>query len=135
MKFRGEFYFLSNMCPAPITVNFNGEILKFTCSESLYQALKCPSRIHEFVALDGYQAKRLGKTVKIRDDWNEVRIPIMRKILSVKFTQHPELLARLKNIKTPIEEENHWGDVFWGTCNGHGENMLGKLLMEIRDTF
>lgn len=30
-------------------------------------------------------------------------------------------------------EGNNWGDTFWGVCNGRGENMLGKLLMEIRD--
>ena len=31
-----------------------------------------------------------------------------------------------------IEETNNWGDEFWGVCHGFGENMLGKILMEIR---
>ena len=31
-----------------------------------------------------------------------------------------------------LEETNHWNDTFWGVCNGIGENMLGKILMEIR---
>lgn len=29
-------------------------------------------------------------------------------------------------------EGNHWGDTFWGVCNGVGQNNLGKLLMAIR---
>jgi predicted NAD-dependent protein-ADP-ribosyltransferase YbiA (DUF1768 family) len=30
-------------------------------------------------------------------------------------------------------EFNTWGDTFYGVCNGVGKNILGKLLMEIRD--
>lgn len=133
MKFRKEFYFLSNMCPAPVTIKFNGETLRFSCAESLYQAMKCPSRIHEFVPLDGYAAKRLGKTVTLRQDWNAVRIPLMRDILAAKFGQNPALRERLKHLSGVIVEDNTWGDTFWGVCNGQGNNMLGKLLMELRD--
>ena len=32
-----------------------------------------------------------------------------------------------------IVEGNTWGDVFWGVCNGIGENHLGNILMDVRD--
>ena len=32
-----------------------------------------------------------------------------------------------------LREENNWNDKIWGTCNGIGENNLGKILMELRD--
>ena len=55
-------------------------------------------------------------------------------LVILKFTQNPELLKRLKQIKGPISEENTWGDTFWGICEGKGENNLGKILMEVRDS-
>lgn len=35
-------------------------------------------------------------------------------------------------MNTMIYEGNDWHDVYWGVCNGVGENMLGKMLMKIR---
>ena len=31
-----------------------------------------------------------------------------------------------------LVEENTWGDSFWGTVNGRGENQLGQILMDVR---
>jgi predicted NAD-dependent protein-ADP-ribosyltransferase YbiA (DUF1768 family) len=31
-----------------------------------------------------------------------------------------------------IEECNSWNDIFFGVCNGIGENYLGKIIMKIR---
>lgn len=31
-----------------------------------------------------------------------------------------------------LVEGNNWGDYFWGSVNGHGENHLGRILMDIR---
>lgn len=32
-----------------------------------------------------------------------------------------------------LEEGNKWGDTFWGTVEGKGQNVLGNLLMEVRE--
>jgi predicted NAD-dependent protein-ADP-ribosyltransferase YbiA (DUF1768 family) len=123
-SFRNEFKFLSNMYPC--------KVQEFSCAESYFQAMKCPDRANEFIGLNGYESKTLGKRVKLRADWDDERISIMRSILFIKF--QGELLNRLKAIEGDIIERNTWNDTFWGVCNGKGENHLGKLLMEVRDT-
>jgi ribA/ribD-fused uncharacterized protein len=70
------------------------------------------------------------------DEWNTVKISIMRSLLEQKFDakMNPELRAQLLATGTKhLEEMNWWGDTFWGTNKeGKGENMLGRLLMEVR---
>ncbi len=131
--FRDELYFLSNMYPCPINFTVNGVEYTFSCSEAIYQGMKCPERIGEFIGINGYAAKDLGKKVKIRDDWRYVKIAIMEQIVKAKFTQNPELLAKLKQITGVIEENNTWGDTYWGICDGAGKNHLGLILTRIRD--
>lgn len=58
---------------------------------------------------------------------------IMYNGLRAKFMQHEHLQERLLATGTEeIAEGNNWGDTFWGTVDGVGENHLGKLLMLIR---
>lgn len=123
-SFRDELYFLSNMFPC--------KVKEFSCVESYFQAMKCPERANEFIDLNGYQAKSLGRKVKLVDNWNDKRISVMKSILFIKF--QGELLERLKAIEGEIIERNTWNDTFWGVCKDKGENHLGKLLMEIRDS-
>ena len=77
--------------------------------------------------------KLLGLKYEIREDWDEVKDKAMQLALYYKFSQHPELLDKLKSISGHIEERNCWGDKYWGTCKGMGLNRLGKILMSIRD--
>lgn len=114
------------------------EGLWYRNAESAYQAAKCINKIDrvKFQRLTGAQAKALGKTVKLRDDWDEVKVKIMYDILSAKF-EATEIL-RIWLVETGDEEiieENSWGDTFWGVCNGKGKNQLGKLLMGIREEY
>ena len=134
MKFRDEYYFLSNMYPCEIKITFppNKEVYTFKCVESAFQACKCIERIHEFEKLDGFQAKKLGRTVQLRSDWEQVKLLIMKNLVRIKFQQHPILYQKLNNISGSIVEENTWGDRYWGVCNGIGENHLGKILMDLR---
>lgn len=105
-------------------------------AESAFQASKCanPKDRARFQPLLGAEAKALGKKVVMREDWNEVRLSIMWDVLQAKFTQHPDLAAKL--IATGDEEiieGNTWNDKFWGVCNGKGMNHLGIMLMAIRE--
>ena len=80
-------------------------------------------------------AKKYGKKVKLRSDWDNVRIDIMRDLLKIKFNDdHFGYRQKLVNTgDSYIEEGNKHHDTFWGVCNGIGENHLGKLIMEIRE--
>ena len=103
-------------------------------SESAYQAQKCPSRISEFINLPPNKAKRLGRKVDLRSDWDEVKDNVMYEICKCKFTQHPILKFML--IKTgdqELIEGNYWNDTHWGVCKEVGQNKLGKILMRIRE--
>lgn len=82
------------------------------------------------------QAKRLGRKVKLRDDWEEVKLDIMTEVVSQKFLQHPHLIEMLLQTgDEELVEGNKWGDRFWGVCKGKSENHLGKILMKIRDAY
>lgn len=78
-------------------------------------------------------AKRCGRQVKLREDWEEIKVAIMRNIVMHKFIQHPDLKKKLLDTgDIPLIEGNNWGDDYWGTVNGRGENMLGIILMDTR---
>lgn len=133
MRFRNEYYFLSNMYPAPVVLRLNGQVLQFSCSESAFQACKCPTRAEEFTRLSGYDAKALGKEVRLRPDWDRVKLQAMGVIVRAKFQQNPNLAAKLRATgNLELAEDNTWGDTYWGRCNGHGENWLGRTLMAVR---
>ena len=127
MKMRGEYFFLSNMYPCEIT--YLGHT--YRSSEAAFQAQKDISRASEFENLDGKEAKRLGRKVNMRPDWENVKVDIMEEILRAKFSD-PDLKAQLLAVNEPIIEENTWNDTFWGVCDGKGKNMLGRLLEKIK---
>ena len=130
-QFRGEFHWLSNFYSCP--VHFEG--LTFSNTEAAFQAAKCldMKERERFLGLSGGQAKRLGKRVELRPDWEDVKIDIMRQVLKSKFSQNPELKTKLiATGDAELVEGNNWRDFYWGVCNGKGQNHLGKLLMEVR---
>lgn len=68
-----------------------------------------------------------------RGDWDAVKVHVMRDILRAKAQQHE--YVRRKLLATGDRElvEDSWRDDFWGWGpDGNGQNMLGKLWMEIR---
>lgn len=131
--FRNNYFFLSNMYECKIRMDIDGKSYTFNCVEAAFQAHKEPAKAHLFEGINGYEAKKLGRKVNLPADWNTKRIDIMRRCLNLKFAQNPLLYSKLMHTTEDIVEENTWNDTFWGVCNGKGKNMLGKLLMEIRD--
>lgn len=132
-SFRGDNYFLSNMYPSEVT--YNG--ITYKNSEAAFQAQKDPKRSREFSNLDGKTAKKKGGRrgdITPVEDWDNVKQKIMYDIVKAKFEQNPELLSKLKDTGSAIlEEGNDWNDKEWGTVNGEGKNLLGKILMQVRE--
>jgi ribA/ribD-fused uncharacterized protein len=129
-SFKGEFAFLSNFWPCK--VEFEGMI--YPGVEQAFQSAKTldPAERRPFVDLGPGAAKRLGRKLALRPDWQEVKVGIMRQCLQSKFAD-PELRAQLLSTgERQLIEGNRWGDRFWGVCGGTGRNMLGTLLMELR---
>ena len=130
MLFRGSYDFLSNFYQSP--VEYNG--LTYRCAEAAFQAQKQPERAKDFQYLSGRDAKRLGRTVKLRSDWKQIKDNVMEEVLLSKFS-NPDLMKRLRSVTGEIVEDNSWGDTYWGRYFGNGKNTLGTILMKIRDNF
>ena len=131
MEFRGELFFLSNLFGTKIQIN---ELI-FENAESAFQSFKDLKRQREFEKIDGVTAKKLGKKVNLRNDWTEIKKEIMELVLREKFSNEVLKQKLIATGNTELIETNHWGDYFWGVCNGRGKNELGKLLMKLRKEF
>lgn len=131
-SFRDEYAFLSNFFEAPVV--FNG--LRYQSNEAAFQSAKTrnlETRMR-FAKMNPSQAKAQGRALMLRSDWEQVKLQIMHQICYSKFTLNPELGEKLLATGNEhLEEGNAWGDTFWGTVNGHGQNWLGKILMRVRE--
>lgn len=133
-SFRGDYDFLSNFYEAGI--DYKG--IHYLNNEAAFQAQKCMTEEEkwEFSYLSAGKSKRRGRQVTLRPDWEQVKVGIMEEIVRAKFTQHPELAARLLATgERKLVEGNTWHDTCWGvdTETGKGENHLGKILMKVRE--
>jgi ribA/ribD-fused uncharacterized protein len=134
-SFTGGYRFLSNFYPATIQLEET-----YSTAEHAYQACKTLDReLRKKVASlrTPGQAKRFGKTIPLRSDWERIKVGVMKSILILKF-DNPKLGKMLLSTGDSILiEGNNWGDTFWGCVwNGQawkGKNYLGKILMEIRN--
>lgn len=131
-EFRGKYFFLSNFYDAK--VEYNG--LSFLNNEAAFQAQKVLDNKTKarFCHLPPNNAKSLGRHVTLRNDWESVKDNIMYEIVLNKFSQNIDLQEKLLATGDAIlVEGNTWNDTYWGVCNGVGKNMLGRILMGVRN--
>lgn len=129
-EFKGKYFFLSNFYNAPVMYQ---DIL-YMNNEAAFQASKTLGDRRQFSTLNPSEAKRLGRSICLRPDWEDVKNQIMYDVCKAKFTQNNDLKEMLLATgKGHLEEGNNWGDKIWGTVDGVGENRLGKILMRIRE--
>jgi ribA/ribD-fused uncharacterized protein len=130
--FQGEYRWLSNFWPVLV---FWEDIL-YPSVEHAYQAAKSPlmteRRMIAGLPTAG-KAKREGRYLTIRIDWEAVKVDIMLELLRIKFRSSDLKAKLIATGKEELVEVNSWGDTFWGVCNGEGQNQLGKLLMKVRE--
>lgn len=135
-SFTGRNVFLSNFYIFPIS--WKGIVL--ASAEHAYQSEKPTDEIEReliYHASSPAQAKKFGGPrfcKSKRADWEDVKHDIMLAVLDAKFSV-PSMAELLKATgQEELIEGNWWGDTHWGVCNGVGENWLGKLLMQVRET-
>jgi N-glycosidase YbiA len=108
-------------------------------SEHYFQAQKFAGTEHEeeLRLVDSPMVvARMGRSRQkpLRKDWETVKDDVMREALRAKFTQNEELKKILLETGDAILVEHTANDNYWGDGgNGSGRNMLGILLMELRD--
>jgi len=109
----------------------------WNCVEAPYQAMKTFDKAEQDViwqASGSNEARLLGQKVTLRPDWDTARDVVMKECLVAKFLQHKDIRDQL--LATGDEEliEDSPIDYYWGCGkDGSGKNMLGKLLMEVRE--
>jgi len=119
--------------------------LRIRSSEHLYQMMRFTSEpeIQELVrqAHTPMLSKRVSRewTKFTRPDWDDIHVDVMRWVLRVKLSQHAQRFGDLlqsTGSRDIVEWSKH--DSFWGAGpvaddTVHGQNVLGRLLMELRD--
>jgi ribA/ribD-fused uncharacterized protein len=130
LEFKGDYEFLSNFYPSKVYY----EGAQYPTVEHAYQAAKTNdlSQREKILKASGPGgAKKIGQSVAMRKDWEDVKIKIMKDLVRQKF-ENRRLRINLLGIDGIIQEGNFWGDTFWGICKGKGRNELGIILMSIR---
>lgn len=128
--FDGKNSFLSNFEHSPIELRG----FKFANGEAAFQGFKDMSRTAEFENLTPSEAKRLGRQVSLRPDWEQVKYGVMYEVVYSKFSQNDDLKDKLLATGNRLlVEGNWWNDKIWGVSRNKGENHLGIILMRVRD--
>lgn len=128
----GEF---SNFSDYPIEING----FLWPTVEHFFQAYKFAGTAHEQeirLLKTPMEAKIAGcdRNKPLRSDWEKIKNEIMYKAVYEKFSQHPEIknILLLTGNSTLIENTPY--DSYWGSGkNEKGRNMLGQILMMVRD--
>lgn len=134
-----DHYYLSNF--SAFTLVWKG--IRFDTSEAAYHWEKfegvspaaneiANSIVASFSAHEALKIATENRHLR-RTDWDEVKVEIMRQILREKARQHEYVRRKLDATDNRELVENSWRDDFWGWGpNRDGQNILGKLWMEIR---
>lgn len=130
-RFRDDYRFLSNFWLVSITLDG----VTYPSVEHAYQASKTldKSQREKMLSMTPGQAKRYGRKVSIRSNWEDIKIEVMQRLVEQKFSKDPLKSMLLRTGNEELKENNYWGDTFWGVCNEVGENHLGKILMKVRE--
>lgn len=137
-----QYRFLSNFHIAPVM--YAGGLYKST--EHAYQAAKSfdglvtdPNEVNKMTCSE---VRKWGQTLEIRKDWDNVKYDIMLAVVFDKFWRN-DGTEGFQNLRQQLldtwdkylEETNSWRDEYWGvnSWTGKGENMLGKILMKVRE--
>lgn len=134
-RFSGQYGWLSNFSTCRVVMP---DGIEYPSVEHAYQAYKSkdPEQKKKIAKLrTAALAKREGRRLKVRDDWESIKLKVMFTALNRKFSaDNPQFVENLLGTgNAELVEGNTWGDTYWGVCRGQGENNLGKLLMKIRD--
>lgn len=128
---KGPYRSLSNFFESPMVIDGK----TYTTVEHFFQASKATrEEDHERVRLAAspFDAKKLGRQVALRKDWEQIKCEVMKRALVAKFTQHEDLAWLLTGSgETPLREDSE-RDFVWGWAKGKGRNLLGQLLEEVR---
>lgn len=140
----GEYWgIFCNFAHTPILVNG----VEFKTSEQLFQVLKFSNAEYAREVYNAPQPKMTAKKLEIlyrRTDWGKIFIDVMKFCLMMKYEQNKDFRDKLNESKGkyiiedqstfPKKSADAWGVKIDSSGEKYvGPNLLGKLLMELRD--
>lgn len=149
--FRFDYRFLSNFHMKPVVL----EGVYYPSNENAFQAFKTLNlnEREKFTKISPMEAKKLGKKVSLRPNWDDISYSTMLKLNRQKFADGVEREGLLSTGDAWLQEGNYWHDNRWGHCYGQefkdnpkdfdnqhcekcdgkvGLNFLGNILMQVR---
>lgn len=138
--FNGQTVF-SNFSICIPTMEYRGK--HYTNSEAAFQAAKFldsdPDKAEQIrLARSPAEAKRIARDRSTAarfnaKEWDAKRVEVMLDVLRCKFQDPARRKLLLDTGDSKLIEESPY-DAFWGVGpRGNGNNMLGKLLMQLRE--
>lgn len=133
-EFQNEYRWLSNF--SPVKIKLNG--LEFPSVEHAYMSAKSDeAEWKKFCSNPNNKAgdvKRQSKYITLKEDWDDIKLEVMKECINQKFSQEPYRTKLLETGTQYIQEGNRWNDKFWGVClkTNKGKNHLGRLIMDVR---
>ena len=145
-KTTAEWGIFSNFAKTPMVVNG----VEFVCVEQLFHYIRLNSEVEraEYLKVPPglalkMKAKAFEKRGVERSGWRDISVDVMRFCLNHKYEQSPAFRIELERSKGKniVEDESNrynnpdsWGAVLNTTTNEYyGKNIMGRLLMELRD--
>ena len=138
--FDGEHAFLSNFYNASCIF----EEKLYPTVEHAFQAAKSLDQVERdwiAAAETPGKAKRMGRSITLRSDWEKIKFDVMKECLRSKFADPVLKQKLLATGDEELVEGNYWHDNTWGNCSCEkckdivGRNMLGNILMKLRTEF
>lgn len=134
-EFQGEYRWLSNFAPVKIVL----DDMEFPSVEHAYMSAKCERISWKVFCMETIrpgEVKKKSRGIELVKNWEEIKLEVMALCLLQKFAQEPYRSLLIATGNKIIQEGNYWNDKFWGVClkTNKGENNLGKLIMQVRDT-
>ena len=136
--FYGKYHFLSNFYES----GFYMCEKFYASSEHAFQAYKATNEEdHRLIQTQSSprMAKKYGRLIKVREDWNDIKYDLMIEVVREKFKDGYLKLKLLETDNEILVETNYWHDNIWGDCTCEkckdikGKNWLGEILMKIRE--
>ena len=130
-----DYGWLSNSAPYPISL----ESKMWYTAEHYFQTQKFHDQTVQKLILKTRSAAEViriasNPKLRVRRDWDDLKLGFMRTAVRTKFTQIPDLKRLLLNTGDAVLIDHSDADSYWSDGgDGDGRNMLGVILMEVRD--
>ena len=134
IEFQNDYRWLSNFAPVKITlgnIEYSSVEVAFLSAKS--EDIEWKAFCSDETNTPG-QVKKESRLINLIDNWETIKLDVMKECLIQKFTQEPYKSQLIATDNQHIQEGNNWNDKFWGVClkTNEGQNNLGKLIMKIR---